>query len=126
MIYVDAKRITQDSKDIPDGEIFTVYSDGEGKVSFAMKMKGEFTLSIPIGNDATKKDVMLAYKQVLYAKENGWSRIQEEGIDETGEKGRIYHCLYCNNQEIEPEQACQCRGKEKVKGMEDFLLPGDW
>lgn len=123
MRYVRADRISKDSKDVEDGQIFTVYN-AENKWCLAMKMKGEFTLSQWNDEHASQKQVKEAMSQIKYAKKNGWSRLQEEGLDEYGETGRIFKCLYCGAEEVQPEHPCDCRGKPRKKGMEDFILPG--
>lgn len=125
MQYVKVSNIVKETKDIPDGEVFTVYTD-DNKWCFGIKINKEFSLSTPKDTNVSEEEVKKSMKQVLYAKENGWSRLQEEGIDDYGEKGRIYHCLYCHTEAINPEAPCSCRGKPKPKGLEDFIFPSDW
>lgn len=133
MRYVDSKRIEKESKDIPDGEIFTIYFDDgntrgatEKGWSFAMRVNEEMTVTKPLPTDATPEQVKKAMGQIKYAKENGWSGTSEMGMDDIGARGRIYRCLYCKAESVGVDGPCPCRGKPKPKGLEDFIFPSDW
>lgn len=132
MRYIQSDRIEKDTKEIQDLEIFTLITPEDQKTrghikkqmcSFAMKVKGEMTVSSPFPIDAKPEEVKKAWSQINYAKKNGWAETSERGMSEYGEMGRIYRCLYCGAESVGVEAPCECRGKPKPKGLEDFIFP---
>jgi len=126
MQYVPLDKINYESKDIPDGEIFTVYTKDE-KWAFAIRINGEYSISkLQDAKEESPKRIKDAYAQVMYAKLNGWSNTGEKRVDEAGEYQRLFRCLYCRSETIDVEGPCNCRGYERPKAPSGFLLPGDW
>lgn len=126
MQYVPLEKISYESREIPDGEVFTVFTKDE-KWAFAIRVNGEFTISkLQDSKDENPKRIKDAYAQVMYAKNNGWSNTGERRIDDTGEELRLFRCMYCKKETLDVEGPCECRGKKKPKALSDFLLPSDW
>lgn len=133
MKYLQYERLHHDAKDIPDGEIFTVYTEGASSPfliteekpalwAFCMKMKGEYTLSAFKKQNVGEKEVKLSMQQILYAKRNGWSATGQRRIDDSGEYRHVLRCLFCQLEATEINGPCICRGikpKEK-KGLIDL------
>lgn len=128
MKYVSVDRIGRDSKDIPEGEIFCVYTEDQ-KCAFAAKINSEVTISQYMGKDATAKQVKIAMAQVKYALKNGWSRTQEMQLDDYDwKKKNVYRCLYCGACSLpdDIEGPCECRGPKKSPLLSNLILPGNW
>lgn len=124
MKYIRYASINKDSKDIPDGEIFTVFENNMW--AFAIRINNEYSLSSWKEDGVSIDEIKKSMKQVLYAKENGWSRTDEEQFDDMWEKKRLFKCLYCGSETLEVEGPCACRGREKSATLSDFILPSDW
>ena len=120
MRYVPYESIKTNSQDIPDGEIFTVHTSEKASPfiiteekpslwAFAMKIKGEITVSNWKRSDADSEEVKKSMQQIQFAKKFGWIYTNEKKIDDAGANARVYRCLYCGNQTQEVEAACGCR-----------------
>lgn len=126
-------RLKEDARDIPDGQIFMVYTEQKASPfkktenkpnlwAFAFKMKGKTAVSSWKLDTVSKAEMTKSMKQIAVAKGFGWSNTRVKDFNDVGEKGDVYECLYCDRREVLPEGPCPCRGvPEPKKSVIDFL-----
>ena len=128
------ERLKQDAKEIPDGVVFCVFTKPPPKPfikteeqpdlwAFCFKMKGKYAFSTWANDNGGMADVEKSKKQILWAKENGWSGTGEIGMDDLGETSKKYQCLYCGKDTFgtEIEGPCSCRPTYKEKPKSSFI-----
>lgn len=118
------ERIKEDMRTVPDGEIVTVYKEEKSSVftitedkpslwAFAIKIKGEISLSDMKRDNCSEDEVKKSLKQIQFVKRYGWFSTNEEKMDDAGSLAIIFQCAYCGNRTQEVEGPCPCRGINK-------------
>ncbi len=128
MKYIQLERISTDTKDFQDGEVFVAYRNKDNYWCFAMRINGVYTLSKMQSPKCGKAGVLKAKKQILFCKHYGWSYSGQKSLNfEVDEEEHQFICLYCRNMTFNTSDPCPCRGKTKYDFMKKtengFILP---
>lgn len=124
MRHVQRHRLHQDTKEIPQGELFFVHDEQQEKSIFILtpstkpnpvcalgtKIKGMVFTSNYIREDARdwRKQLDKAMQQMAVLMMSGWS-VAEVREDEFGYPETLYRCAYCDQETATPRGSCVCR-----------------
>lgn len=114
MQYVRFDHLNSDTRDIPDGKVFTIYrqlkGDEQQQWAFGIRINGTFSISAWKSTNVGPDEIRKSMAQVKRVRDYGWSNSGSLSKDDWGDKEKVFHCLYCKEQTMNPSKPCVCRG----------------